>query len=156
MKADKKENELIEFEYYDRIHKRTVIVKTSRKVKEALDEMDKAEQKQRNTILRNEISADIFDLDIPVDLDYFEKDNESELINKVVDNILTNSNKLESFKKTFAKHIHKFTNLQLNVLFLYYFIGLSEKEIANHFNVTRQRIHSLLGRIIKKIKELDS
>ena len=156
MKADKKENELIEFEYYDRIHKRTVLVKTSRKIKEALDEMDKAEQKQRNTILRNEISADIFDLDIPVDLDYFEKANESESINNVVDNILTNSNKLESFKKTFAKHIHKFTNLQLNVLFLYYFIGLSEKEIANHFNVSRQRIHSLLGRIIKKIKELDS
>ena len=88
-------------------------------------------------------------------MNYFEQDNESELIDKVVDNILTNSNKLESFKKTFAKHIHKFTNLQLNVLFLYYFIGLSEKEIADHFNVTRQRIHSLLGRIVKKIKALD-
>ncbi len=153
--TDKKENEEIEFEYYDKIYKQTILVKTSKKVKEALDTMDKAEQKQKNTILRNEISADIFDIDIPVELEYFENDNESEQIDRVVDNILVNSNKLETFKKSFAQHIHKFTNLQLNVLFLYYFIGLSEKEIADHFNVTRQRIHSLLGRIVKKIKALD-
>ena len=44
--TDKKENEEIEFEYYDKIYKQTILVKTSKKVKEALDTMDKAEQKQ--------------------------------------------------------------------------------------------------------------
>ena len=48
------QDEIIDFEYFDKLHNRKVVIHDKRKIKVALMEMDEFDKKQKDEIARNE------------------------------------------------------------------------------------------------------
>jgi len=145
--------EIIEFEYYDRISKKKVLIKDKRKIKMALDEMDNYERKQRDLITKNECTLNENTDEIySSGFEEFEKDLES-AFQEVVDQIAEKQKDSEKIKKFLKANISLLTEKQLNVLFLYYFLDFSALEISKILNTSKQRISQIIKKINQKLRE---
>lgn len=143
--------EIIEFEYYDRINKKKVIIKDKRKIKTALDEMDKYEKKQKDLIQKYECPLRKEDEDNFVyEQNQFEEDLES-AFQEVVDQISQKEQNSQKNKNYLKKHIASLTEKQIIVLFLHNYLDFNFLEISQILNTTKQRISQLHKRIKKKL-----
>lgn len=146
--------EIIEFEYYDRINKKKVIIKDKRKIKTALDELDKHDRKQESLI--RELTERSFDEEMhgftEENFEQFEQDLES-VFQEVVDKIAKKEEDSKKIKKFLKEHIASLSEKQLNVLFLYYFLDFSVSEIGTILKTSKQRISQLIKKINRKLRE---
>ena len=150
------QEEIIEFYYHDKESKTKILVKDKRKIKVALMEMEEYERKQHNDIIRNECpynpkTDDRIDED---EYEYeetrFERDLESAL-QEMVDKMANDKENSQKIKKIILDCLDDLTQKQLITIFLYYYMELSEAQIATYLGVSRQRIHSQIDRISKKL-----
>lgn len=146
--------EIIEFEYFDRINKKKVVIKDKRKIKTALDEMDKNDRKRQSLI--REFESNGFNENAigysEENFDQFEQDLES-AFQEVVDKITKKENDSQKIKTFLKENISLLSEKQLNVLFLYYFLDFSVSEIGRILNTSKQRISQLIKKINCKLKE---
>lgn len=144
--------EIIEFEYYDRINKKKVVIKDKRKIKTALDEMETYERKQRDVITKNEcqFNEETDEFYISPEMQQFELDLES-AFQEVVDQISQKEQNSQKIKNYLKEHITSLTEKQLIVLFLHYYLDFTLLEISQILNTTKQRISQLHKKIKKKL-----
>jgi len=144
--------EIIEFEYYDRINKKKVVIKDKRKIKTALDEMETYERKQRDVITKNEcqFNEETDEFYISPEMQQFELDLES-AFQEVVDQISQKEQNSQKIKNYLKEHIASLTEKQLIVLFLHYYLDFTFLEISHILNTTKQRISQLHKKIKKKL-----
>ena len=154
------QEEIIDFYYIDKESHTKILVHDKRKVKVALMEMEEYERKQKNDIASfecpyNPKTDDIIDKQNDIeDFEYeqteFERDLESAL-QEVVDKITQDKENSEKIKKIIINVLNELTHKQLITIFLYYYLNFTEQEIGDYLHVTRQRIHTQINRINKKL-----
>ncbi len=166
----KDQEEIIEFDYRDKINNQTVVIKDKRKIKVLLMQLDLEERKQRDEIQREECSYnaktdDVYAIDnktpeqimeekeledeeikLSKESQVYQKMNEE--IKKLVDKNVKNEESRKKVKEIFIRAINSLTEKQLNIAFMVYYLDLSQSEISRFFNVSRQLIH-------KQIKEIE-
>ena len=156
----KNQEEIIDFYYEDKDSKVKVLVHDKRKIKVALLEIEEHEWMQKSNIKEfecpyNPKTDDPIDEQNDIeDFEYEETDFEKQLedaLQEMVDKMAQNKENSEKVKKIISNSLYELTEKQLVTIFLYYYLDLTEQEIAYYFNVSRQRIHSALNRISKKI-----
>lgn len=156
----KDQEEIIEFYYEDKESKTKLLIKDKRKIHVAIMEMDLYEMKQHDDIVRNECPYNP-KTDDPIDeqndieeFEYEETEFEKQLedaLQEMVDKMAQNKENSEKIKKIISDSLNILTEKQLITIFLYYYLDLSIQEIANYFEVSRQRIHTAIERINKKL-----
>ena len=156
------QEEMIDFYYNDKESKTKILVHDKRKIKVALMELDEEERKRRNEILENECPYNQR-TDDPMDDELEEQYEElgyeqteleetlEDILQEMVDKIADQKENTQKIKEIIEKNLENLTKQQLITIFLYYYIELSEQKIADYFGVTRQRIHTLINRINKKL-----
>lgn len=146
--------EIIEFNYYDRINKKNIVIRDKRRVKIALDEMDEYEKKQKDSILKNECSfnENTDEVYLSVEMQKFEHDLESSF-QEVVDKINKQQQISEKIKKFLKNNITSLSEKQTYVLFLHYFLDFTNSEIAEISNTSKQRISQIIKKVNQKLKE---
>lgn len=153
LEEKKDPEEIIEFNYFNRINNEMITIKDKRKIKDALDEMDKQERKQYQLISEHECAYHQNTDDILIEeTTQFEQDLESafqEVIDKM-DKTKRNSEKVKSFLK---EHIASLSEKQLNVIFLYYYLDFTVSEISKIMCVSKQRISQLIKKINIKLRK---
>ena len=150
------QEEIIEFYYHDKESKTKILIKDKRKIKVALMEMEEYERKQRSDIMEFECPYNAKTDDPVVEDEYeyeetqFERDLESAL-QEMVDKIANDKENSQKIKKIILDSLDDLTQKQLITIFLYYYMELSEAQIATYLGVSRQRIYSQIDRISKKL-----
>ena len=153
------QEEIIEFYYHDKESKTKILIKDKRKIKVALMEMEEYERKQRSDIMEFEcpynaktddpVSEDDYD-EIEYEQTEFEK-NLEDVLQEMVDKIANDKENSQKIKKIILESLDDLTQKQLITIFLYYYMELSETQIADYLGVSRQRIYSQIDRISKKL-----
>ena len=146
-------SDLVEIEYKDSITNEVVKVKVTPEVKKFLKENDTYLRKQRREILKNECPYKPEIDDLLVEEEQHEEGNLEEEYLKTIDQIYENKEKIEKIQKFFKKHIFEFSQNEVIILFLSYYLGFSRTEIKKYFGLTKQRIHSLITQIEQKLKK---
>lgn len=150
------QEEIIEFYYHDKESKTKILIKDKRKIKVALMEMEEYERKQRNDIMGFECPYNAKTDDPATEDEYeyeqteFEK-NLEDALQEVVDKIANDKENSQKIKKIILESLDELTQKQLITIFLYYYMELSEAQIATYLGVSRQRIYSQIDRISKKL-----
>ncbi len=157
------QEEIIEFEYYDRINKQKVIIKDKRKIKVALLEMEEYERKQRSDILENECPYDPKTDDridesqdpesIIIEREEFEELLE-DVLQEMADKIHQNQEERKKIIKFFSEHIFEFTEKQMILIFLRYYLDFSVSTIIDFLHISKQTFSKHIERIEKKFKKL--
>ena len=153
------QEEIIEFYYHDKESKTKILIKDKRKIKVALMEMEEHERKQRNDIMEFEcpynaktddpVAEDDYD-EIEYEQTEFEK-NLEDALQEMVDKMANDKENSKKIKKIILDSLEDLTQKQLITIFLYYYMELSETQIADYLGVSRQRIYSQIDRISKKL-----
>ena len=153
------QEEIIEFYYHDKESKTKILIKDKRKIKVALMEMEEYERKQRSDIMEFEcpynaktddpVSEDDYD-EIEYKQTEFEK-NLEDALQEMVDKMANDKENSQKIKKIISESLDELTQKQLITIFLYYYLDLSETQIADYLGVSRQRIYSQIDRISKKL-----
>ena len=153
------QEEIIEFYYHDKESKTKILIKDKRKIKVALMEMEEHERKQRNDIMEFEcpynaktddpVAEDDYD-EIESEQTEFEK-NLEDALQEMVDKMANDKENSKKIKKIILDSLEDLTQKQLITIFLYYYMELSETQIADYLGVSRQRIYSQIDRISKKL-----
>ena len=153
------QEEIIEFYYHDKESKTKILIKDKRKIKVALMEMEEYERKQRSDIMEFEcpynaktddpVAEDDFD-EIEYKQTEFEK-NLEDALQEMVDKMANDKENSKKIKKIILDSLEDLTQKQLITIFLYYYMELSETQIADYLGVSRQRIYSQIDRINKKL-----
>jgi len=146
-------SDLVEIEYKDAITNEVIKVKVTPEVKKFLKENDTYLRKQRREILKNECPYKPEIDDLLVEEEQHEEGNLEEEYLKTIDQIYENKEKIEKIQKFFKKHIFEFSQNEVIILFLSYYLGFSRTEIKKYFGLTKQRIHSLITQIEQKLKK---
>jgi len=155
------QEEIIEFSYYDRINKKSVVIKDKRKIKVALLEMDKVERIQKEDIGRNECAYNpkIDDLIVQNNFEdnLFNKQEVEEVLEDVLQEVLSKTwQKAEDEKKIrkFLKNnFFKLSKNQAIALFMWFFLDFDKKEISKYLDVSTQRAGQILRRMEQILKE---
>ena len=155
VKKNLQKSNLVEIEYKDSITNETIKVKVTPEVKKFLKENDAYLRKQRNEILKNECPYKPELDNLLVEENRHEEVILEEEYSKVVDKINQNKEDFEKIQKYFKKNIYKFTQNEVIVLFLSYYLGFSRTEIKKYFGLTKQRIYSLITQIEQKLKKFN-
>jgi len=148
-------SDLVEIEYKDSITNEVVKVKVTPEVKKFLKENDTYLRKQRREISKNECPYKPEIDDLLVEENTHPESSFEEEYLKVVDKINQNKEDFEKIQKYFKKNIYKFTQNEVIVLFLSYYLGFSRTEIKKYFGLTKQRIYSLITQIEQKLKKFN-
>jgi len=156
------QEEIIEFYYHDKESKTKILIKDKRKIKVALMEMDEYERKQRNDIMEFEcpynaktddpVAEDNYD-EIEYEQTEFEQNLEDalqEMVNKMSE-IQDSKKKILKF---FENNILEFTERQLIIIFLKYYLDFPNIKIADVLNLDRSSITKHLERIDKKFNQI--
>ena len=153
------QEEIIEFYYHDKESKTKILIKDKRKIKVALMEMEEYERKQRSDIMEFECPYNAKTDDPVAEDDYdeieykqteFEK-NLEDALQEMVDKMANDKENSKKIKKIILDSLEDLTQKQLITIFLYYYMELSETQIADYLGVSRQRIYSQIDRISKKL-----
>lgn len=153
------QEEIIEFYYHDKESKTKILIKDKRKIKVALMEMEEYERKQRSDIMEFECPYNAKTDDPVAEDDYdeieykqteFEK-NLEDALQEMVDKMANDKENSKKIKKIILDSLEDLTQKQLITIFLYYYMELSETQIADYLKVSRQRIYSQIDRISKKL-----
>ena len=153
------QEEIIEFYYHDKESKTKILIKDKRKIKVALMEMEEYERKQRSDIMEFECPYNAKTDDPVAEDDYdeieykqteFEK-NLEDALQEMVDKMANDKENSKKIKKIILDSLEDLTQKQLITIFLYYYMELSETQIADYLGVSRQRIYSQIDRINKKL-----
>ena len=153
------QEEIIEFYYHDKESKTKILIKDKRKIKVALMEMEEYERKQRSDIMEFECTYNAKTDDPVAEDDYdeieykqteFEK-NLEDALQEMVDKMANDKENSKKIKKIILDSLEDLTQKQLITIFLYYYMELSETQIADYLGVSRQRIYSQIDRISKKL-----
>jgi len=155
VKENLQKSNLVEIKYKDSITNETIKVKVTPEVKKFLKENDAYLKKQRNEILKNECPYKPELDDLLVEEDKHEEGNLEEEYQKTIDQIYKNKENFEKIQKFFKKHIFEFSQNEVIILFLSYYLGFSRPEIKKYFGLTKQRIHSLITQIEQKLKRFN-
>lgn len=153
--------EIIEFEYYDRINKKKVIIKDKRKIKVALLEMNAYERNQREEINRNECSYNPNTDDLRNVNEFDEKMFNQEEVEEVLEDLLQevlsktwqkteDEKKIKSFLVT---NVFKLSKNQAIALFMCYFLDFDKGKIAEFLKVSTQRAGQILVRAEQILQE---
>lgn len=153
------QEEIIEFYYIDKESHTKILVKDKRKIKVALMEMDEYERKQRSDIMEfecpyNEKTDDPIEENAYEEIESEPSDFEKNLedaLQEMVDKIANDKENSQKIKKIILESLDDLTQKQLITIFLYYYMELSESQIATYLGVSRQRIYSQIDRISKKL-----
>jgi len=155
------QEEIIEFEYYDEINKKNVIIKDKRKIKVALLEMDLLEREQREDVGRNECSYNP-QTDVPInENEVFDKVLDQEQVEELLEDVLQevlsktwqkseDEKKIKSFLKD---NFFKLSKNQAIALFMDYFLEFDKSKIAEYLTVSSQRAGQILARLEQILKE---
>lgn len=156
------QEEIIEFYYIDKESHTKILVKDKRKIKVALMEMDEYERKLRSDIMENEcpynsktddpIEENVYE-EIESDPSDFEKNLEDalqEMVNKMSE---INESK-KKISKFFADNIEEFTEKQIILIFLRYYLDFSNAKIAELLGADRSAITRHFERIEAKFKRI--
>ena len=154
------QEEMIDFYYIDKESHTKILVHDKRKIKVALMEMDEYERKLKSNIREFECPYNQR-TDDPVDdteeYEYqesqFELDLEDalqEMANKMCEN-RENSKKIQKF---FRDNISEFTQRQLMIIFLRYYLDLSIVEIGKFLSINYATVFRYLERIEEKMRSI--
>jgi len=153
------QEEIIEFYYHDKESKTKILIKDKRKIKVALMEMEEYERKQRNDIMEFECPYNAKTDDPATEDEYeyeqteFEKNLEDalqEMVNKMSE-IQDSKKKILNF---FENNVFEFTERQLIIIFLKYYLDFTNIKIADFLNLDRSSITKHLERIDKKFNQI--
>ena len=151
------QEEIIEFYYHDKESKTKILIKDKRKIKVALMEMEEYERKQRSDIMEFECPYNAKTDDPVVEDEYeetkFEQNLEDalqEMANKISE-FYANSEKISKY---FKKHISEFTEKQLLLVFIRYYLDFSITEIAQILGSSKSTISAHIDRIEAKFKKI--
>lgn len=154
------QDEIIDFEYFDKLNNRKVVIHDKRKIKVALMEMDEFDKKQKDEIARNEcpynsrtddpVEEQDFDLEYePSEFELSLEDALQEACNKIYEM----REKSQIISKIFKNHFKEFTFGELFTIFLYYYLDFSKSEIAKIFGLNRSTIGRDIAKIITKLRK---
>lgn len=155
------QEEFIDFEYYDSIHHKKVIVHDKRKIKVALMEMDEYEKKLKDDISRNECpynqkTDDPIDESQDIELDYEPTEfeiNLEEALQEACNKIYEMTENTKKISKIFKEHFSDFTFGEIFIVFLYYYLNFSKSDVAKIFGLNRSTIGRYIAKIEAKIKK---
>lgn len=155
------QEEIIEFNYYDRINKKNVVIKDKRKIKVALMELNEQERNQREEINKNECSYNPNTDDL-INVNEFEEEmfNQQqieEVLEDILQEVLSKTwRKTEDEKKIKSFLVTNFFKLSKNqaiALFMSYFLDFDKGKIAEFLNISTQRAGQILVRTEQILKE---
>ncbi|MEG1752250.1 MAG: hypothetical protein RR247_04305 [Clostridia bacterium] len=156
---NEKTNDKIEINYYDAINKQNIKILVNAETKSFMDENNKYLHDQNCEIKRNECpyNSKTDDPIIGFEDEFenifensLEKDLE-EVLQETIDQIYQNKEKTEKLKKYFSEHILMFTEKELIVVFLLYYLDFRPKAIAKYLKISKQRMHSLIKQMKEKL-----
>ncbi|MCM1556937.1 MAG: hypothetical protein NC087_05325 [Anaeroplasma bactoclasticum] len=153
------QEELIDFYYIDKESHTKILVHDKRKIKVALLEMDEYERKLKNDIMENECPYNQRTddpIDETQDFEYqasqFELDLEDAL-QEMANKISSIYDKSKNISKYFQKHIQDFTEKQLLIIFIRYYLNFSITEISQILGTAKSTISAHIDRIEAKFKK---
>lgn len=157
------QEEIIEFNYYDKINRKNVVIKDKRKIKVALMELDEQERKQRKEIFEKECpynpKTDDCTYNNQNPEDTFLSNSEVEelledVLQEMADKMIEKQEGNKKLLKFFSDNIFEFTQKQLIIVFLKYYLDFNNVQISQYMNIKKQTLTRHIERIESKFKKL--